>query len=58
MGVAVNEMITSADGVDRQYLLEKLPATMFFTCKRTNEEVTEWLCMDQNTSADKILRCF
>ena len=43
---------------DSMMFFENLPPTMSFTSKRTQDAVINWLCMDQNTTAEKILRCF
>ena len=49
---------SSGDNFDSMMFNENLPATMSFTSKRTQDDVVNWLCMDQNTTAEKILRCF
>ena len=39
-------------------MLAPLPEYLTFTNKQSNTEVSEWLCLDQLTSPERVLNCF
>ena len=43
---------------DKENVFAPMPDFLTFTSKQSNTEVSEWLCLDQLTSPERVLNCF